>query len=81
VRTDGRGARPARRHRRRHLVPNIAPLTVAQATIRFGYAMVDPAAISFRGPGATTRSQLGVMISENQSGILQGYPPAREAMT
>ena len=28
----------------RHIVPNIAPLIVAQATIMFGYAMVDLAA-------------------------------------
>jgi len=59
----------------RHLVPNIAPLIVAQATILFGYAMVDLAAISVLGLGVQPPNpNWGVMISENQFGILQGYP-------
>ncbi len=59
----------------RHLVPNIAPLILAQATILFGYAMVDLAAISFLGLGVQPpTANWGVMISENQDGILQGYP-------
>jgi len=35
----------------RHLVPNLLPLIVAQATLLFGYAMVDFAAISYLGLG------------------------------
>ena len=59
----------------RHLVPNIGPLIVAQATILFGYAMVDLAAISFLGLGVQPpTANWGGMISENQVGILQGYP-------
>jgi peptide/nickel transport system permease protein len=59
----------------RHLVPNIAPLIVAQATVLFGYAMVDLAAISFLGLGVQPPTpNWGVMIAENQAGILQGYP-------
>jgi peptide/nickel transport system permease protein len=59
----------------RHLIPNIAPLVVAQATILFGYAMVDLAAISFLGLGVQPpAANWGVMISENQTGIPQGYP-------
>jgi peptide/nickel transport system permease protein len=59
----------------RHLIPNIAPLVVAQATILFGYAMVDLAAISFLGLGVQPPSpNWGVMIAENQTGIPQGYP-------
>ena len=59
----------------RHLIPNIAPLIVAQATILFGYAMVDLAAISFLGLGVQApTANWGVMISENQVGIVQGYP-------
>ena len=59
----------------RHLVPNMAPLIVAQATILFGYAMVDLAAISFLGLGVQPPNpDWGVMVSENQSGVLQGYP-------
>ena len=65
----------------RHLIPNMLPLIVAQATILFGYAMVDLAAISFLGLGVQPpRPDWGVMISENQTGIVQGYPlPALSA--
>ena len=51
------------------------PLIVAQATILFGYAMVDLAAVSFLGLGVQPpEPNWGVMISENQVGIPQGYP-------
>ena len=65
----------------RHLIPNMGPLIVAQATILFGYAMVDLAAISFLGLGVQPPApNWGVMISENQTGIPQGYPlPALSA--
>ncbi|MGI9009195.1 MAG: ABC transporter permease [Streptosporangiaceae bacterium] len=65
----------------RHIVPNIMPLIVAQATILFGYAMVDLAAVSFLGLGVQPPApNWGVMISENQVGIPQGYPlPALSA--
>jgi peptide/nickel transport system permease protein len=59
----------------RHLIPNMLHLIVAQATTLFGYAMVDLAAISFLGLGVQPPSaDWGVMVSENQQGILQGYP-------
>jgi len=59
----------------RHIVPNMMPLIVAQATIMFGWAMVDLAAVSFLGLGVQPPApNWGVMISENQPGILQGYP-------
>jgi peptide/nickel transport system permease protein len=59
----------------RHLIPNLSPLIVAQATVTFGYAMVDLAAISFLGLGVQPpQANWGVMISENQLGIAQGYP-------
>jgi peptide/nickel transport system permease protein len=59
----------------RHIVPNMLPLIVAQATIMFGWAMVDLAAVSFLGLGIQPPApNWGVMISENQPGILQGYP-------
>src|SRR6266702_4599172 len=59
----------------RHLIPNMLPLIVAQATIMFGWAMVDLAAISFLGLGVQPPApNWGVMISENQTGILQCYP-------
>src|SRR5580693_3777934 len=59
----------------RHVVPNIGPLIVAQATILFGYAMVDLAAISFLGLGVQPpTASWGVMISENKYGLLLGHP-------
>lgn len=59
----------------RHLIPNMLHLIVAQATTLFGYAMVDLAAISFLGLGIQPPSaDWGVMVSENQQGIIQGYP-------
>ena len=58
-----------------HILPNMARMIVAQATVLFGYAMVDLAAISFLGLGVQPpAANWGVMISENQPGILQGYP-------
>ena len=65
----------------RHIIPNMLALIVAQATIMFGWAMVDLAAISFLGLGVQPpAANWGVMISENQTGILQGYPlPALSA--
>jgi peptide/nickel transport system permease protein len=59
----------------RHIVPNLAGIIVAQATVLFGYAMVDLAAISFLGLGVQPPApNWGVMISENQPGIMEGYP-------
>lgn len=59
----------------KHLLPNVLPLIVAQATILFGYAVLDLAIISYLGLGVQPPSpDWGVMIAENQSGILQSYP-------
>ena len=59
----------------RHILTNMASLVVAQSTILFGYAMVDLAAISFLGLGVRApKPDWGLMVAENQSGILQGYP-------
>ena len=59
----------------RHVVPNIGPLIVAQATILFGYAVIDLAAVSFLGLGVQPpTANWGVMIAENQDGLLLGHP-------
>jgi peptide/nickel transport system permease protein len=59
----------------RHLIPNLLHLITAQATTLFGYAMVDLAAISYLGLGVQPpAADWGVMVSENQQGIIQGYP-------
>ena len=58
----------------RHLIPNMLHLIVAQATTLFGYAMVDLAAISYLGLGIQPpAADWGVMVSENQQGIIQGF--------
>lgn len=57
----------------RHLLPNVFPFIVAQASILFGYAVLDLAVISYLGIGVQPPNpDWGVMISENQSGILLG---------
>ena len=49
----------------RHLLPNVRPLIVAQATVVFGYAMVDLAALSFLGLGVQPpTADWGVMVVE-----------------
>jgi peptide/nickel transport system permease protein len=59
----------------RHLIPNLMPLIVAQATLLFGYAMVDFAAISYIGLGVQPpTADWGVMVASGQAGVLQGYP-------
>ena len=59
----------------RHILPNMTSLIVAQSTTLFGYAMVDLAAISYLGLGIQApNADWGYMVSENQTGILQGYP-------
>jgi peptide/nickel transport system permease protein len=59
----------------RHLIPNVAPLIVSQATLLFAYAMVDLAAISFLGLGVQPpQADWGVMVATGKTGVLQGYP-------
>ncbi|MFI6597598.1 ABC transporter permease [Nonomuraea sp. NPDC050536] len=57
----------------RHLVPNIAPLVLAQSAINFGYALMDLAALSFLGFGVQPpTADWGAMINEGASALLQG---------
>lgn len=59
----------------RHLLPNLAELFAAQATLVFAWAMVDLASISFLGLGVQApTADWGVMVSTGESGVLQGYP-------
>ena len=59
----------------RHLTLNVMPLIVAQATLTFGYAIVDLASISFVGLGVQPpQPDWGVMVNTGESGVLQGYP-------
>ncbi|WP_194410525.1 ABC transporter permease [Microbacterium cremeum] len=59
----------------RHVVPALLPTILAQATVGFGYAMLDLAAISFLGLGAQPpSSDWGVMIAGGQPALLNGAP-------
>ncbi|WP_062516379.1 ABC transporter permease [Demequina gelatinilytica] len=59
----------------RHLLPALLPTILAQATVGFGYAMLDIAAISFLGLGAQPpASDWGVMIAGGQPALLTGAP-------
>ena len=68
----------------RHLMPNLMPLIVAQATLLFGYAMVDFAAISFIGLGVQPPTgRLGRDGRERPGGRPAGLPagvPHRRAL-
>ncbi len=60
---------------RRHLLPNVRGIVLAQATLSFGYAMVDLAAISYLGLGVQPPTpDWGLMVSTGQASILQGAP-------
>lgn len=59
----------------RHLLANLSPLIIAQATVSFGYVMVDLAAISFLGLGVQPpAADWGVMIASGEPSILEGHP-------
>ncbi|HWU09237.1 MAG TPA: ABC transporter permease [Streptomyces sp.] len=59
----------------RHLLPNLLPLILVQATIGFGYALLDVAAISFLGLGSQPPDpEWGLMVSSGAPSILAGQP-------
>jgi peptide/nickel transport system permease protein len=59
----------------RHLLPNVAGLIRAQATLAFGSALVDLAAISYLGLGVQPPTpEWGIMVSDGQAALLNGYP-------
>lgn len=59
----------------RHVLPNLATIIVAQATVAFGYALVDLAALSYLGLGVDQASpDWGLLVATGQPDILSGYP-------
>ncbi|MFF8610492.1 ABC transporter permease [Streptomyces sp. NPDC015346] len=59
----------------RHLLPNLLPLVLVQATIGFGYALLDVAALSFLGLGSQPpEPEWGLMVSNGAPSILAGQP-------
>jgi peptide/nickel transport system permease protein len=59
----------------RHLLPNVSGTVRAQATIMFGAALVDLAAISFLGLGVQPpTAEWGLMVADGRSALLAGAP-------
>ncbi|MER8048138.1 ABC transporter permease [Streptomyces sp. NPDC094032] len=59
----------------RHVLPNIAPVVLAQSTINFGYALMDLAGLSFLGLGVPALTpDWGRMVFDGQTAVQQGYP-------
>jgi peptide/nickel transport system permease protein len=66
---------PGRQVTLRHLLPNLTPFVVAQATAAFGSALMDLAAVSFLGLGVQPpTSDWGLTVSEGESSLLAGAP-------
>jgi peptide/nickel transport system permease protein len=66
---------PTRTITARHLLPNILPFVFVQATLSFGYALVDLAAVSYLGLGvAPPTPEWGLMVANGQASILTGHP-------
>ncbi|MFJ3794109.1 ABC transporter permease [Kitasatospora sp. NPDC090091] len=59
----------------RHVLPGIAPVVLAQATVNFGYALIDLAGLSFLGLGVPALTpDWGRMVFDGQSAVQHGYP-------
>ncbi|MEV6007903.1 ABC transporter permease [Streptomyces sp. NPDC051976] len=59
----------------RHVVPNIAPVVLAQSTVNFGYALIDLAGLSFLGLGVPPLTpDWGRMVFDGESAVQSGYP-------
>ncbi|MEA5455699.1 ABC transporter permease [Sinomonas sp. JGH33] len=59
----------------RHILPNIAGLIFANATLSFGFALIDLAALSFIGLGVQApTADWGAMVGSGMAGILQLEP-------
>ncbi|MEK0098331.1 ABC transporter permease [Streptomyces sp. NPDC056002] len=59
----------------RHVLPNIAPVVLAQSAINFGYALIDLAGLSFLGLGVPALTpDWGRMVFDGQTAVQRGYP-------
>jgi peptide/nickel transport system permease protein len=66
---------PAWRIVAKHLAPSLLPLIRAQATVSFGSALTDLAAVSFIGLGVQPPTpEWGVMVADGQSSLINGHP-------
>ncbi|MGW1510603.1 ABC transporter permease [Streptomyces sp. NPDC002394] len=58
-----------------HLLPNVSGLIVANATLAFGFALMDLAGLSFIGLGVQPpTSDWGAMVGTGTAGVLQQHP-------
>jgi peptide/nickel transport system permease protein len=58
-----------------HILPNLLPFIVAQATAAFGSALIDLAGVSFLGLGVQPpTSDWGLTVAEGQASLLAGAP-------
>jgi peptide/nickel transport system permease protein len=58
-----------------HIFTNVAPIVRAQATILFGSALIDLAAISFLGLGVQPpTAEWGLIVGDGTLATLNGYP-------
>ncbi|MFH7599535.1 ABC transporter permease [Streptomyces racemochromogenes] len=59
----------------RHVLPNVAPVVLAQSAVNFGYALMDLAGLSFLGLGVPALTpDWGRMVFDGQTAIQHGYP-------
>ncbi|AXI80952.1 ABC transporter permease [Peterkaempfera bronchialis] len=59
----------------RQILPNITPQILTGATINFGTAMIELAAISFLGLGVQPpTADWGLMVSSGQASLVKGFP-------
>ena len=59
----------------RHILPNVGGLIVANATLAFGFALMDLAGLSFIGLGVQPpTSDWGAMVGTGMAGVLQQRP-------
>jgi peptide/nickel transport system permease protein len=57
-----------------HVLPNVAPTIVAQATLNFGYALLDLAGLAFLGLGVQPpTADWGAMLADGRKFILLSY--------
>ncbi|MCX5319635.1 MULTISPECIES: ABC transporter permease [unclassified Streptomyces] len=58
-----------------HILPNVGGLIVANATLAFGFALMDLAGLSFIGLGVQPpSSDWGAMVGTGMAGVLQQHP-------
>lgn len=58
----------------RHILPNVLPMVLVQATVSFGYALIDLASLSYLGLGVQPpTADWGTMVANGQLAALAGH--------